>query len=690
VTPNLFATLGVRSALGRLFEPTDGSTPLVVLSHRVWQSRFGADPTIVGRTVVLNEMPQMVIGITRPEFYFPTRDVELWTLFALPRSILTQEGNRQSYTGSALARLKRGISISAAAAEATTRSRAAAGAPGSTPEAGVPRVELRSLQDSVIGNVKPALTVLMAAVLTVLALASANVSGLLLVRSMARRRELALRAALGATAARIARGLLVESLTLGAVAGAAGLLGAWWLQAALPLLMPDSFPRLDDIVIDWRVLAFGLIVSLGTGLLCGMAPAIQGARMDLVSALSGGVPSGPGASARGFRWRTLVLGGEVALSCALVVMAALLARSFVNLVTTDPGYRTRGVLTAQLALQPGMPGPEQQGLINNLIARLEALPGVRYAGITNTLPLTPERVVTSARPKGDARPDRSIPVRMRIVTPGYLQAMGMRIVNGRAFDSTDAAGRPDVAMANEAFVRQYGYTVGDALNDKGPNDKGPTLIGVLADVHAQGQDKPAEPELYGSFLQMSGAPAFVFLDRVHLAVATEGDPVAFVPTLRAIAREVSPNQPIYDIMTTGERVDRSVATPRFFAVALGTFSVIALVMAAVGLYGAIAHTVTQRRREIGIRMALGADAPATLALVVGQGLAPAWGGIAVGLVIAAAASGAIESMLFGVTPLDPWALISAAVVLLLVALLACLVPARQALRVDAVATLKAE
>jgi len=209
-------------------------------------------------------------------------------------------------------------------------------------------------------------------------------------------------------------------------------------------------------------------------------------------------------------------------------------------------------------------------------------------------------------------------------------------------------------------------------------------------VRARGQDKPADPELYGSFLQLAGAPPSVFLNRVHIAVATEGNPAAFAPTLRALAREVSPNQPIYDVMTTGERVDRSVATPRFFAVALGIFSLVALGMAAVGLYGAIAHAVTQRRREIGIRMALGADAPATLALVVGQGLTPAVGGIAVGLAIAAAMSGAIKSMLFGVAPLDPWTLVAAAAVLLIVALLACVLPARQALRVDPATTLKAE
>jgi putative ABC transport system permease protein len=684
VTPNLFATLGVRSALGRLFEPSDGSTPLVVLSHRIWQSRFGADPTIVGRTVVLNEMPQVVIGITRPEFYFPSRDVEIWTLFQLPRTIQSG-GNRQSYDGRALARLKPQISASAAADEATAASRATAGASGGTLEPGLPRVELKPLQDSITGSVSSALAVLMAAVMVVLALASANVSGLLLVRSMARRRELALRSALGATAARIARGLLTESLVLGAVAGGCGLLGAWWLQIALPWLIPESFPRLDDIVLDWRVLGFGLTASLGAGLVCGMAPAIQGTRMDLVTALSGGVSSGPAAQARAFRWRTLVLAGEVALSCALVVMAALLARSLTNLVSTDPGYRTQGVLTAQLALRPDAPDPERQRIINELIARLEVSPGVRHAGITNALPLTPEMIVISMRPKGDARPDRSIPLHMRIVTPGYIQAMGMRIVNGRAFDATDVEGAPEVALANEAFVRQYGYAVGDVINRSGT-----TLIGVLADVRARGQDKPADPELYTSFLQMSGAPDFIFLNRVHIAVATEGDPAAFAPTLRALAREVSPTQPIYDVMTTGERLDRSVATPRFFAVALSIFSLIALVMAAVGLYGAIAHTVAMRRREIGIRMALGANAPAMMALVVGQGLTPVVGGIATGVAIAAAASAAIKSMLFGVAPLDPGTLISAAAVLLLVTLLACVVPARQALRVDPASTLKAE
>ena len=682
VTPGLFATLGTRPALGRLFEPTDGSIRLVVLSHRTWQSRFAADPGIVGRTVVLNDVPQVIIGVTPPDFYFPSRDVELWTLFSLNRST-RENGATRSYTALAIARLKPGVRASAAAEEATALSRAFAGATGGASGPNLPRVELKLLQDSITGNVSSTLTVLMAAVVTVLALASANVSSLLLVRSMSRRRELALRAALGATAARIARGLLAEGLVLSAMAGACGLLGAWWLQAALPRLMPEAFPRLDDIVLDWQVLGFGLTASIGSGLLCGMAPAIQSARLDLVSALSGGASSGPAPAARGFRWRTVVLGAEVAVSCALVVLAALLARSFVNLVSTDPGYRTRGVLTAQLALRPDTSDAEQQRIINGLLERLDASPRVKHSGITNGLPLTPEMIVTDIRPKGDVRPVESIPLHVRLVTPGYIQAMGMRIVSGRAFDSTDVTGAPEVVLVNEAFVRQYGYAVGDVIPRSGQ-----TLIGVLADVRARGQDKPADPELYSSFLQ--SPVVFLFVGRLHIAVETDGDPAAFVPTLRAMAHDVSPDQPIYDIMTTGERVDRSVATPRFFAVALGIFSVIALGMAAVGLYGAVAHTVTQRRREIGIRMALGADAPATLALVVGQGLTPAVGGIAVGLTIAAAMSGAIKSMLFGVAPLDPWTLISAAAALLFVVLLACVVPARQALRVDPVATLKAE
>ena len=679
VTANMFETLGVGPAAGRLFQPADGvrGVRAAVVSHRMWRTRFAADPAIVGSALVLDDRPHTVVGVAPPDFYFPSRDTDVWTLFALGRSVPSDGGGRQRFSAHVLALLRPGVESSVAADEATAIAR---GLPGARASA-TPRVELRGLKETMTAEVGGGLVLLMAAVVAVLMIASANVANLLLVRSMGRRRELALRAALGASAGRIARELVAESVVLGLLAGGTGLLLAWWLHQALPALMPAGFPRVDEIVFDWRVFLFGVAASMCAGLLCATAPALHGARLNLADTLNedGGTPA-LAVRQRGMgRVRALMLTAEVALSCALLVSAVLLAKSFANLMSVDPGYDS-GVLTAQLALRPRTSAPEQQRIVGTLLERLQKIPSVEAAGITNVLPLVPDRVLTDVKPRTALDPASGRVLHLRVVTPGFLDAMGMRVVQGRAFSPRDTAADPPVVMANEAFVRRYGYGVGDVLG------RGETLIGIVADVHAAALDQPVEPEIYQSFLQ---APA-IFLDRIHVAVRTTGDPAAFAPTLRALAGELFPAEPLYDVRTTGQRLGESVSRSRFVALALGGFSSLALLMAAVGLYGTIAHTVSQRRREIGIRMALGAGSAATMRLVVRQGLMVTVVGIACGLVLAVAASGAISSLVFGISTLDLPTLIGTAVALLLVALLACVIPARRALRVNPAVILKSE
>lgn len=716
VTPSLFALVGMTPQAGRPFLEEEGrvaAAKVAVLGHGLWQERFGGDPALVGQSILLDDEPYVVVGIARPDFYFPDRETALWIPLVVPPPDRRNPNERNVFLFSALARLKAGASLEQAAAEGTAVARrlvqdsmAASALLGG---GGQPQVAVRPVPDSVAGEVKPALLVLFAAVGVVLLIASANLANLLLAHGLGRRRELAVRAALGAGRRRLARQLLAETIVMGLAGGALGVLLAWVGVRLFPALAPPDFPRLDDVAVNLPVLAFALAVSVGASLLSGLAPALQGARIDLVRTLNeeGAATAGGIRRLAPNRLRAALLVVQIALAIVLLAGAGLLARSFVALVGVHPGYEPTGVLTARLTFPGPPPGGMTQGFERNapnpartaqtlerLLERLRGLPQVAAAGSVNLMPLTPgAAVVAFGNPfGGDARgPEDLIRAGLRVASPGYLDAMGMRIVEGRAFTWRDTATAPPVLMVNEAFVRRYlaGRRVVGAHLDgalEGP-DRRWEIVGVVGDVRHAGLDSEPEPEVWVSFTQLQRGLRLIGRT-VSLAIRTTGDPLAFVPTLRSLVREIDPTVPVDDIMTMERRVERSVARPRFAAALLGALAAVGLLLAAMGIYSVLAYAVTERYREIGVRTALGATPREVMRLFFAQGLVVTAMGLALGLLGARLAAPLLASLLYGVGPTDAATLAAVSAAVVLVALAAAVLPARRAARVDPVSALR--
>ena len=544
--------------------------------------------------------------------------------------------------------------------------------------------------------VRPAFLVLFAAVGFVLLIASANIANLLLARGAARQRELAVRTALGAGRGRLMRQLLTESVLLALVGGAAGVLLAYWLLRILPAAAPAGIPRIDEVAIDGTVLAFACLTSIGTGLLFGLVPALQASRVNVVGTFNEAGMSATGGFRflRGNRLRSLLIVAEVALSFVLLVAASLLVRSFVTLADVNPGYDPANVLTARLSLPPARYGDAAVKNVfwDRLLDRLGALPDVRAAGVTNLLPLLPGNIVLTFGVEGEPDPpsrDDQPRAGLRLVTPGYIAAMGLRLVEGRSLADTDRADGALVLLVNESLARQY--LGGRALQRRlrGLTGAGPfEIVGVVGDVRHAGLDVDPQPEIYMSAVQ-PGTRLPPSRGGV-LAVRTANDPLLLVPVLRRILADIDPNLPLDDVATMEQRVSASVAQPRFYTWLMGFFSVLALFLAAVGIYGVLSYAVTQRQREIGVRMALGAARGDVLRLVLSQGLALTVTGVAIGVAGALAVTRFLRTLLFGVTPTDPVTFVAIPVLLLIVALAACWVPARRATRVDPMVALRYE
>jgi putative ABC transport system permease protein len=535
----------------------------------------------------------------------------------------------------------------------------------------------------------------MAAVGFVLLIATANLANLLLARGAARQRELAVRAAVGAGRGRLIRQLVTESIALSVIGGGLGLGAAYAILSVLPLFAPAGIPGLDDAGIDATVLGFALAASVGAGVLFGTVPALQASRFDLVRALNEGAPQMGGGFRfrRGNRTRSVLVVAEVALALMLLVGAGLLVRSFVTLSTVDPGFDSTNVLTVQLNL------PRSQyselavanALFDQVLERTTARPGVEAVGFVSSLPLTPGETLIAFRIQGHAAPasreDLTV-ARPQLVSPGYLAAMGLRLVAGRFVTDQDTESSPRVFVVNEAFASAH-FPGEDVVGQRLNMGRGePTeIVGVVADVHHRGLDSQPSPELYFSYRQsLLGRPP----PRVSIVVRTTGDPLALVPFLRQDVLALNPTLPIDNVMTMGARLSSSVAQPRFYALVLGVFAAGALALAMVGIYGVLAYTVSRRSREIGLRMALGADRSGIRNMVVRQGALLVGVGVALGLAGALATTRALESLLFGVTTLDLPTLIAVPVLLIMVALAACYLPARRATRVDPMDALRYE
>ncbi len=693
-TASLFRTLRTPALLGRTFtadEDRPGAGAVVVLAHGYWQRRFGGDPAAVGRVLRVDGAPRTVVGVMPAAFDFGGAD-----LYA-PRALdAGMPDNRQAHNDQAVARLAPGATPAqarAALAVLATRLRRdhpAAYAPGLGFDfTAVP------LQEATVGAARPALEVLAAAVGLVLLIACANAANLLLARGAVRRRELALRAALGAGRARVVRQLLTESAVLAVIAGAAGLVGASVGVRALLAVNPDALPRQHAVGLDGVVVAAALGLSVLTGLLFGTLPALYASRADLHGVFRAGGRGASAAASTGLR-RALVI-GEVALAVVVVTAAGLLGRSFHALRTVDAGLEPAGVLTLAMSLpdsryQNGRVEPTYAALLE----RVRALPGVAAAGGVMTLPLgggggawdvdVEGRPVAPGAPKPGLRP--------QILTPGALAALGMPVVRGRDLRDGDDARGPLVALVNESAARVL-WPGTDGLGRRfrvtgNADTTWLTVVGVVRDARSAGLDQTPPPEMYLPHAQNARRTRGYPWRDLTLVVRTAGDPAQLVAPVRREVGRLDPELAVTDVRTMRQVIDRSVAQPRLTTLVLAAFGAAALALAALGVYGVIAYGVAQRAREFAIRAALGARRADVLRVVVGQGLGLAAAGTGVGLLGALAATRLLRALLFGVSPTDPVTFAVIPLVLLGVAALASLVPARRALRADATAALRAD
>jgi putative ABC transport system permease protein len=684
VSWNLFELLRVAPAIGAGFtaaHDAPGANNVVVISHGMWQQRLGGDPGVVGRTVSLSGTPMTIVGVMPAGFYFPSRTAEYWQPIALNPANATRGGH---YIG-VVARMKAGVGLDQAGAEMRTiAERLAQQYPDSS--AGE-SAEVVALHEQVVGTVRPALLTLFAAVGVVVLIACANVANLLLVRASVREKEVAIRAALGAARGRLAMQMAIESLVLAMAGGAFGVLLAYLAIPAIQTLGASSIPRVADVAIDARVLAFAAAAALLTGLLFGLVPAWQASRAGAGAVLKEGGRSSAGSGGRWLRSGLLV--AEVALSIVLLVGATLLLRSFARLMHVDPGFSPERVLAFQVAL-PQTSYAEDPGRLtffDRLVERLEALPGVARAGLVQTLPMRGGYVLSFAiQGRPPARPGEEPSAHHRVVTPGFFETLGIPVRRGRVFDARDSATAKMVAVVDEAFAARHFPNedpLGRGLDIGNGTDGFYEIVGVVGNVHYNGLDATAAPTMYVPLAQDVFSTVWV------LAAVERGDPAQLVGSARQTLRDLDRRLPAYSINPLAAIVSESVADRRFSMLLLALFAGLALFLAAVGLYGVVSYTVSQRTREIGLRMAIGAQPKDVLRMVIGGGMKLAAIGVVLGLGAAVALAGLIESLLFDVAPSDPASYAATSGLLLAIAALACYIPARRAMRVDPIVTLQA-
>jgi predicted permease len=691
VTANLFSVLGVTPEFGRDFHPEDdipGATPVTILSHGLWLRRFGGDPQILGKEISLNYEKCTVIGVMKRGFQFPDREAELW----VPERFTKEElANHGSHYLEVVARLKPGVSLKSANADLTVIAHQLEKEhPDSNSKVGALAVPLR---EEFAGDTRPAILMLVGAVCFVLLIACANVANLLLSRATGRRREMAMRLALGATRGRIVQQMLTESVLLAILAGVAGLLLSVWGTRFLAKLIPGGIAPSTGTGVDGRVLLFTLAVTLATGILFGIIPASRVSQFHLTPSLKqGGGQSGVGSG--GQRLRDALVICEVALAIVLLAGGALMIRSLQNLYHLDPGFRADHVLVMHTPLpdQKYKTLAQRNAFYDQVLAKVENVPSVVAAGYTTWIPLTNAggAMGVTLEGKPEPAPGQALIPNVRIISKNYAAALGMKLIEGRLFEKGDGFGKPLVALINQTLARNYWPgedPVGKRFKTGRYAEKSPwiTVAGIVGDIHQAGLDVPARPEMYFPYQQQDDG-----FSPEYLAVRTSGDPMALAEIVRQQIWAVDKEQPVAGMMPLEDLVDDNLASRRMQASLLSGFAGLALLLVTLGIYAVLSFAVTQRTQEIGVRVALGAQPHDVLRMIFSQGFKLFLIGAAIGLAAAFALSRALVHLLFGVSAYDPASFGSVTLLLAAVALLACYIPARRATRVDPLVALRYE
>src|ERR1041384_2290699 len=692
---NFFDVFGITPQYGRLFIPADeqaGHAPVVVVSHALWQRRFGADPSLVGKPITLDGSTYNVIGIAPPGFQYPDK-TELWLppLRLVPELFPGQDVTQTRRMGylAAVALLKPGVSVQQAASEMETIT---ARLRQQYPDANNTRFNrVVSLHEHLVGDTNKLLWLLLGAVTFVLLIGCANVANLLLASGASRQKEMAIRTALGASRARVVRQLFTESTLLALTGGTVGLLIAYWGVAGITKLLPDDFPRLNEIHMNVRVLAFTFAASVLTGILFGLVPALQISRPDVQEAIR---ETGRGVSGnrRQSRFRQALIVVEVALSVVLLVGAGLLFRSFLRLQSVNTGFVAEHVWTAKLT--PSGTSYKDQAdydkFYSQVLEKVSAVPGVQDAGVINTLPLDKGPTAgfrVDGRPV--TTPDKWPMANYRAVSPNYFRAMGIPVLQGRAYTDRDNLNSPLVMIVNQKLADEEfsgENPIGKRITFGNTNNNQPVwfeIVGVVANVRSLELSEEPTAELYFATLQD-------YWPAMSLVVRSNVDSPNLSASVRQIVNEVDKSVPVSNVQMMDHVVSASITQPRFNLFLLGLFSTVAMLLSAAGIYGVTAYSVTQRTHELGIRIALGAQVGDVLKMILGQGMVVIGIGLVIGLAAAFALVRLLRSFLFGVGEKDPFTFVAITVLLLLVALLACYIPARRATKVDPLEALRYE
>jgi putative ABC transport system permease protein len=705
VSPNYFSMLGTAPEIGRLFGPQDfalGFAEATVISDGLWRRSYGADPDILGKRLRMDNDPYTIVGVVPAGFHHPgktiARDVEVWVTCGYSADPYPKPARNVKVAREAIGRLKPGINVTQAQARLTAMaSELRTDFPNDYPPEAKWSIEIQPLQDALVGNVRSQLLVLMAAVVLVVLIASVNIANLLLARASGRQREMALRMALGAGRFRMVRQMLTEALVLSLIAGVAGVLAAKLTLSFILHFVPASVPRLAEVGVDRTVLLFALLISIFTGIIFGLAPAFQAMKADMTGAIREGA-QGSGSSAKTFRLRSLLIVSELALAVVLMVGAGLLLRTFWGLLQENPGFNPSRVVTASIYLPvPNDPKMDvyrdfskKTSFIRDVIRRVAAIPGIDRAAMSSDLPGA-RPAITAALVIEDRATDSSqgLTAEVICVSPDYFMLMQSPLIRGRFFLEGDETGKQEVAIIDETTARRYWSgidPVGRRLRLEGNRNlplSWVTVVGIVKDMKQDGLDTDGVPHIFRPIYQQSGPRS-----KDMSVVARTPLPASLLESqIRSEIQTVDPALPVFNIRSMTDVMDVSIAPRRFSAELVGVFAAVAMLLSSIGIYGLLAYMVGQRSREIGIRVALGAQRPDILKLILGKGLLLAGTGIAIGLILSAISAPLIAGLLYGVHPIDVIVFVTVPLILLIVASLATYIPARRATIVDPIIAL---